>query len=83
MSYFDRFNIKLKIFHIFLIVSQVKFYYKLNLQFNILPNKFIFIEFIIKNNRNRYKYSTFTPIKWSHCGQQGTTTGRMTPSGSK
>ena len=31
----------------------------------IKSSKFIFIEFIIKNNSKQFKYSTFTPIKWS------------------
>ena len=32
-------------------------------------SKFIFIEFIIKNNSKIFKYSAFTPIKWSQFGK--------------
>ena len=46
-------------------------------------SKFIFIEFIIKNNNKQFKYSTFTLIKWSQFGQWRTTTGRMAPTGSE
>ena len=46
-------------------------------------SKFIFIEFIIKNNSKIFKYSAFTPIKWSQFGKWRTITGRMTPSGSE
>ena len=35
------------------------------------------------NNSKQFKYSTFTPIKWSQFGQSRTTTGTMSPTGSE